>query len=176
MLIGCRLTGDAQLLDFIRIRAGRSGVDGDLEKLAAGIELTDEIFFVGLRGLMGDFERTGGVGGKETPENLAGLLFGTAAGSGQDGDVQIVGEPGGKRSFITGGQVFGYGRENRKLSLGLLGGLGLGASLGVGEEVGLGMEPQAQQQGHGRKQDMQAFVHRTVYLQIPRRIVTFVEQ
>lgn len=61
-LVHVTLAGDGELLDFVGAAGGGGGVDCDLEKLSAGVQHTNEILFVGFRGLMGNLEGTRGVG------------------------------------------------------------------------------------------------------------------
>ena len=76
------MAGNVQLLNLVGVSGTGGGVDGNLEKFAAGIEHADEIFFVGLGRFVGDLEGTRGVGVEEGTENLLGLLAGAVAGRG----------------------------------------------------------------------------------------------
>ena len=109
-----RLARNVQLLDFVGLSCKGGGVDGYLEKFSSGVQKADHVFLVALRSLVRHLERTRRIGLEETAENFAGLFFGTVAGGGDDGDVQVVGKPGGERCGISGGQVFGDGGEDGK--------------------------------------------------------------
>ena len=120
------LARNIQLLDFIRVTGRRCGIDGDLEQFPAGIEQADHVFFIGFRRLVGDRERTRGIGFEKIAKDFAGLFLGTASGRRDDSNVQIVGEPGGEGGGISGGEVLGNGGEYRKTVF-----LGLWQALGI---------------------------------------------
>ena len=78
---GSVAAGNAQLLDFVGVTAGRGGVDGDLEVFTAGVKDADEILLIGFRSPVGYLKGTGCVGSEEIAENLAGLGLGAVAGT-----------------------------------------------------------------------------------------------
>ena len=86
--------------------------DGDDEHFAAGVELAQGVFHVGPGGFVGDVEGTGGVGFEEGLDDLAGLGLGAVAGGGDDGDLQVIGEPRGKAGGIPLGDVFADGDKD----------------------------------------------------------------
>ena len=99
--------GDAQLLDFVGVTAGRSGVDCDLEIFTTGIENAYEVLFVGFRRTVGYLEGAGRIAAEEIAEYLPGLGLGAVAGRRQYGKVQIIREPAGEGRHIPGCKVFG---------------------------------------------------------------------
>ena len=98
---------DFELLDLIGPVGLRGDENRDDEDLAAGVQLAQGVFHVGAGGLVGDVEGTRGVGVEEGLDDLTGLGLGAVAGVGDDGDFQVVGEPGGEAGGISLGKAIG---------------------------------------------------------------------
>ena len=88
------------------------GLVGISSYVAAGIQDTQGVFHVRTPGGVGDVEGPGRVGVEERLQDLADLVLAGIVGFGEDGDLQIVREPGGKPFRITVADVFGNRNEH----------------------------------------------------------------
>ena len=76
--------------------------------LASCSEGSQGILHIGSSRLMGDLERARRIGLEERLEHLAGLAAAVVVGGREDGDLQIVREPGGQLVHISLSEIFRY--------------------------------------------------------------------
>ena len=84
----------------------------DQEHLSAGVQGAECIFHVCSAGLVDYLEITWSIGLEEGSEQLRCLVAAAVAGTGEDRDLKIVGEPCGKLVGISMGKIFRYGHED----------------------------------------------------------------
>ena len=101
-----------ELLDLVSSVGFRGDENGYDEHLSAGVQFAERVFHVGPGGLVRDVEGARGVSVEKGLDDLAGLGPGTVAGGRDDGDLEVVGEPGGQAGGVSLGDIFADGDKD----------------------------------------------------------------